>query len=212
MHFGLFLLLITGVLHAETVQFINRCTGNIDEMTLDQKEVLLRSYHFGKPHGLGYTLAAIAWQESCAGEYKINFDDPSAGVFHTYIPGVFHRHPELKKNGFMENTIGQKLIDDFRFAAAETLRELQYWQRQNKTWKATVKSYNKGSKWKRDSTTNTKAEKYYTRLASKISALKPFIKNCETYGLLNTDAKSVSLPIYSRRQLDQIENFALLNE
>jgi len=53
-----------------------------------QKQIIIKAFKYGSKNGFGYTMAAIAWKESCAGEYRINFADPSAGIYHAHIPGI----------------------------------------------------------------------------------------------------------------------------
>lgn len=172
----LFFLVLAGVLlgsEKEKVIIENKCVSKIDDMNDKQKEVLVKSYHFGLKHDLGYTMAAIAWQESCAGEYRINFQDPSAGIFHTYIPGVFNRHPHLKRNGLTENIVGEMLIQDDSFSARETLAELLYWKkRHDNKWSFIVKSYNKGNSWLKNDEAKKKAERYHAGIVKKMRQLK----------------------------------------
>lgn len=160
-------------LFASGISLINRCTSKLDNMTQNQKEVLVQAYKFGEQYDFGYTMAAIAWQESCAGEHKVNLQDPSAGVFHTYIPGVFARHPNLKRNGFTENIIAGMLIKDDYLSASETIHELKYWRKRHKNdWSKIVKSYNKGNSWLRDDEARRKAEKYHSGIVAKVRQLK----------------------------------------
>ena len=105
------------------VEFKNSCVP-LAQFSESQKQVLLRSYLAGEQDGFGLTLAAIAWQESCAGVYKMNFQDPSAGNFHAYIPGVINRYPQLKQNGFTQNMVGAMLVENDAFAEQIAIIEL----------------------------------------------------------------------------------------
>lgn len=159
------------------VEFKNACVP-LAQFSKAQKEVLLHSYLAGKSEGFGLTLAAIAWKESCAGEYKMNFQDPSAGNFHAYIPGVINRYPQLKQNGFTQNMVGAMLVDDDEFAAKIAILELKFWQKEHKgDWKNIVKSYNKGYRWQKSSTANTQAEKYYQEVAWRVKQLESYFKD-----------------------------------
>ncbi|TLD85095.1 hypothetical protein LS70_000645 [Helicobacter sp. MIT 11-5569] len=171
------LLLFCGVVFAAPkVDFKNACVP-LAQFSKEQKEVLLRSYLAGESEGFGLTLAAIAWKESCAGEYKMNFQDPSAGNFHAYIPGVINRYPQLKQNGFTQNMVGAMLVDDDEFAAKIAILELKFWQKEHQgNWKNIVKSYNKGYSWKKSSTANTQAEKYYQEIAWRVKELESYFK------------------------------------
>lgn len=160
----------------ENVTFKNLCVP-LKYFSDKQKEVLLKSYIFAQKEGFGYTLAAIAWKESCAGEYKMNFQDPSAGNYHAYIPGVIKRYPQLRQNGFTENMVGAKLVDDDEFAIKVALNELDFWKKTHKgDWKKIIKSYNKGYSWQKDSKANAQAEKYYADVASKVRELQEYFR------------------------------------
>ena len=154
------------------VEFKNSCVP-LEKFNDTQKEVLLRSYLAGYQFGFGYTLAAIAWKESCAGEYKMNFQDPSAGIFHAYIPGVIKRYPKLKQNGFTQNMVGAMLVEDDKFAAQIAISELKFWDKIHKgNWRNIVKSYNKGYSWQKNLQSNIQAEKYYADIAKKVKQLQ----------------------------------------
>ena len=144
MRWIVFFLFATMAFALPKVEFKNSCVP-LEKFNDTQKEVLLRSYLAGYQFGFGYTLAAIAWKESCAGEYKMNFQDPSAGIFHAYIPGVIKRYPKLKQNGFTQNMVGAMLVEDDKFAAQIAISELKFWDKIHKdNWRNIVKSYNKG--------------------------------------------------------------------
>ena len=170
------LLLCSACVALPQVNFKNACVP-LAQFSQAQKEVLLRSYLAGESNGFGLTLAAIAWKESCAGEYKINFQDPSAGNFHAYIPGVINRYPKLKQNGFTQNMVGAMLVEDDDFAAQIAIAELKYWQKEHKgNWKNIIKSYNKGYSWQKNSSANIQAEKYYQEVAWRVKQLEGFFK------------------------------------
>lgn len=100
----------------------------------------------------GYTLMAIAWQESHAGEIKINLGDPSCGAYHNLISSVMARHTnDITDNGFNRNRVCQMLINNQAFAASEALAELEYWwtkyEGQPKQWSKTIMSYNAGHEY-----------------------------------------------------------------
>lgn len=191
---------------APKVDFKNACVP-LAQFSKSQKEVLLRSYLAGESEGFGLTLAAIAWKESCAGEYKMNFQDPSAGNFHAYIPGVINRYPQLKQNGFTQNMVGAMLVEDDEFAAKIAILELKFWQKEHKgNWKNIIKSYNKGYSWKKSQSANTQAEKYYQEVAWRIRELESYFKGW--------DIKQVALELpkahkeYKKaKEQDKQENF-----
>ncbi|MGN8531609.1 hypothetical protein ACR9MZ_05610 [Helicobacter pylori] len=145
---------------------------NLKDFNAKQKEVLKAAYQFGSKENLGYEMAGIAWKESCAGVYKINFSDPSAGVYHSYIPSVLKSYGH-NDSPFLRNVMGELLIKDDAFASEVALKELLYWKtRYHDNLKDMIKSYNKGSRWERSEKSNAEAEKYYEEIQDRIRRLK----------------------------------------
>ncbi|MGN8382647.1 hypothetical protein ACR9KJ_06495 [Helicobacter pylori] len=145
---------------------------NLKDFNAKQKEVLKAAYQFGSKENLGYEMAGIAWKESCAGVYKINFSDPSAGVYHSYIPSVLKSY-EHNDSPFLRNVMGELLIKDDAFASEVALKELLYWKtRYHDNLKDMIKSYNKGSRWEKNEKSNADAEKYYEEIQDRIRRLK----------------------------------------
>ncbi|GAA9460548.1 hypothetical protein BTM443_12440 [Helicobacter pylori] len=145
---------------------------NIKDFNAKQKEVLKAAYQFGSKENLGYEMAGIAWKESCAGVYKINFSDPSAGVYHSYIPSVLKSYGH-NDSPFLRNVMGELLIKDDLFASEVALKELLYWKtRYHDNLKNMIKSYNKGSRWEKNEKSNADAEKYYEDIQDRIRRLK----------------------------------------
>lgn len=145
---------------------------NLKDFNAKQKEVLKAAYQFGSKENLGYEMAGIAWKESCAGVYKINFSDPSAGVYHSYIPSVLKSYGH-NDSPFLRNVMGELLIKDDAFASEVALKELMYWKtRYHDNLKDMIKSYNKGSRWEKNEKSNADAEKYYEEIQDRIRRLK----------------------------------------
>ncbi len=145
---------------------------NLKDFNAKQKEVLKSAYQFGSKENLGYEMAGIAWKESCAGVYKINFSDPSAGVYHSYIPSVLKSYGH-NDSPFLRNVMGELLIKDDAFASEVALKELLYWKtRYHDNLKDMIKSYNKGSRWEKNEKSNADAEKYYEEIQDRIRRLK----------------------------------------
>ncbi|WP_120852181.1 hypothetical protein [Helicobacter pylori] len=145
---------------------------NLKDFNAKQKEVLKAAYQFGSKENLGYEMAGIAWKESCAGVYKINFSDPSAGVYHSYIPSVLKSYGH-NDSPFLRNVMGELLIKDDAFASEVALKELLYWKtRYHDNLKNMIKSYNKGSRWEKNEKSNAEAEKYYEEIQDRIRRLK----------------------------------------
>lgn len=145
---------------------------NLKDFNAKQKEVLKAAYQFGSKENLGYEMAGIAWKESCAGVYKINFSDPSAGVYHSYIPSVLKSYGH-NDSPFLRNVMVELLIKDDAFASEVALKELLYWKtRYHDNLKDMIKSYNKGSRWEKNEKSNADAEKYYEEIQDRIRRLK----------------------------------------
>ncbi|GAB0053870.1 hypothetical protein YGH029_11900 [Helicobacter pylori] len=145
---------------------------NLKDFNAKQKEVLKAAYQFGSKENLGYEMASIAWKESCAGVYKINFSDPSVGVYHSYIPSVLKSYGH-NDSPFLRNVMGELLIKDDAFASQVALKELLYWKtRYHDNLKDMIKSYNKGSRWEKNEKSNADAEKYYEEIQDRIRRLK----------------------------------------
>ncbi|GAA7018051.1 hypothetical protein ID0170_07340 [Helicobacter pylori] len=145
---------------------------NLKDFNAKQKEVLKFAYQFGSKENLGYEMAGIAWKESCAGVYKINFSDPSAGVYHSYIPSVLKSYGH-NDSPFLRNVMGELLIRNDALASEVALKELLYWKtRYHDNLKDMIKSYNKGSHWERSEKSNAEAEKYYEEIQDRIRRLK----------------------------------------
>ncbi len=159
-------------------------------------DIIVFAYNYGAPKGMGYIMAAIAWQESCAGAYMMNFQDPSAGLYHAHIPIVLKYYSNYKDTDFNRNVMGQKLINNRNFASEIALETLLYWHKYHKgDLKKTIKSYNKGFKWEKDKANNSLAESYYTNISQKITRLESYIprysklKNQSTFQSISSNEK-----------------------
>lgn len=141
----------------------------------NQKQVILKAFQYGAKGGFGYTMAAIAWKESCAGEYRVNFADPSAGIYHAHIPGIIKKHKQ-KDSVFMRNMIGELLMRDDEFASQSAFEELSYWHKVRKgNWYEVIKSYNKGFSWEKDRERDKMAQAYFEDVARKVKELQSYI-------------------------------------
>lgn len=150
--------------------------ANPHRFTKAQRDHIIYAYNFGAPKGMGYTMAAIAWQESCAGAYMLNFSDPSAGLYHAHIPVVLKYYSSYNDTPFTRNVMGQLLIDDRKFASQVALDSLMYWHGYHKgNHKNIIKSYNKGFRWQKERASNKLAESYYLNIRKKIRALESYI-------------------------------------
>lgn len=111
-----------------------------------QLDVVRFSFEYGLEYDLGYSLAAIALQESNAGLWNINISDPSAGYYHVTLDKVLNIYG-WQDNGFNRNRAAQLLIDVPPLAARLAVRELQFWYSYTRgSWLDTWASYNAGTR------------------------------------------------------------------
>ncbi|MCQ2709857.1 hypothetical protein JT073_02340 [Helicobacter pylori] len=175
---------------------------NLKDFNAKQKEVLKAAYQFGSKENLGYEMASIAWKESCAGVYKINFSDPSAGIYHSYIPSVLKSYGH-NNSPFLRNVMGELLIKDDAFASEVALKELLYWKtRYHDNLKNMIKSYNKGSRWEKNEKSNAEAEKYYEEIQDRIRRLK----ESKIFDSQSSNDQELQKSANSNLDLDPIDN------
>lgn len=175
----------------ELSQIISPCE-NPNSFTQEQKQVLLRAYTYAKNTNFKWVLPAIAWQESCAGSYLVNFKDPSAGAFHAHIPNVLKKYTKLKDTSLNRNLMGQYLIQNFDFSLKVAMDELNFWDRSTKNnFKDTIKSYNKGGSWRRSRENNSLAEHYYSQIMEKIQILKTYLPTIENNNMIEKTFDSI---------------------
>jgi hypothetical protein len=150
------------------------CVGALPEewkaLTSHQQESIRASYEYGVPFDLGWTLAAIEWQESAGGKYLVNLQDPSAGAHHININTYMSRHrDEIEDTPFNRNVVAQWLIDSHILSCREAITELTYWknERHNGSWSKTVRSYRAGNRWE-----SPAGWQYYKSITARINFLK----------------------------------------
>lgn len=116
------------------------------ELTPEQERVLHFSYAYGEPHDYGYTLAAIALQESHLGKYNISLGDPSAGAYHLTIDKAVDKLG-WAHTPFNYNRAAQLLMDDIEFAAELAVEVIDWWHTYHKgNFYKVWSSYNGGFK------------------------------------------------------------------
>ncbi|WP_231860259.1 hypothetical protein [Helicobacter himalayensis] len=170
-----FLLLFCTSLYALPLHKIEGKCVQPKDFSKTQKQVILKAFKYGLPSGYAYTMAAIAWKESCAGEYKVNFADPSAGIYHAHIPGVIKKNKQ-KDTSFMRNMVGELLIRDDDYASQVALDELLYWGKvRDWHWQQVVKSYNKGFSWEKDKERDKMAQEYFEDIAKRVRILQEYM-------------------------------------
>lgn len=157
-----------------------------------QKQVLVYAYRYGLKDNLGYELAAIAWKESCAG-MRVNFNEPSAGIYHAYIPHILKLYNE-RDTSFMQGVYGDLLIKDQNFASRVALDTLVSWKRINKgNLKDMIKSYHRGLRWQKSEHFDQMANEYYEDIVAKIKTLQSVMPALEE--AVDSTKKSAPKPI-----------------
>lgn len=139
----------------------------LHRMTDAQHQLLMRAITYGAPYDLGYTLAAIAWQESHVGTVPVNIADPSFGPFHGKMDTVMKR-VSVTDTAYNRNVIAAKLLNDFDFAAGMAVKELLFWKKvHHGNWRKMVRSYNAGYNYR-----SATAARYAQHIANKVNAIK----------------------------------------
>ena len=109
----------------------------------EQIHVMQDALIAGTPHNYGWTLAAIAWQESSAGDQLVNWADPSFGVFAINIKYAAKRYNA--KTSLEQLELANRLVYDFEFSVEAAVAELDYWNKIHKgNWRKMWQSYNGG--------------------------------------------------------------------
>lgn len=111
----------------------------IDE---SQWRVLYKAYDKGEPHDLGYTMMAIAWEESTAGKYRVNLNSHDFGVMQNSLKTAATR--TNTKGYYAKMRLVERLIKDDDLSMDLAVEELLYWKKHTKTWRHAVSGYNNG--------------------------------------------------------------------
>jgi len=144
-----------------------------------QKKVLTFSYYFGSQVGLGYELAAIAWNESSAGLLLKNKQAPSFGIYQIYLPTAYKL---AKQKGYKisKKKLRQLLLSDHELNASFALSILTYFlKHHNGSLEEALASYYAGF--------NTDKGKGYAR--SVLSKME-YLKHHREQWLVNTTIAS----------------------
>lgn len=132
----------SGNVHAS--QNTSQCVYDFSEQQLN---TLATAYHIGKTQDLGYTLAAISWRESRAGEdvvsMRYGLKAANMGAFQNKVKTVGDR--EGCKNRKCYANVAVKLLTDQEYAAQAALDEMQFWLTYHKqNVRKSLSSYNAG--------------------------------------------------------------------
>jgi len=116
--FLLFMLLF-GLLGAQDYQ---------KDLSLQQKALMQKAYRYGVEFSLGYSMAAIMWQESFVGKQIVpfNVDDPGGGYWHKQLNYLLMEE-KRPVNSLNRNMALERLITNMDYAAAIAIRDLENW-------------------------------------------------------------------------------------
>lgn len=132
----------SGSVHAS--QSTSQCDYDFSDQQLN---TMATAYHVGKSQDLGFTLAAISWRESRAGEDVVSMRSglkaANMGAFQNKVKTVGDR--EGCKNRKCYANVAIKLLTDQEYAASAALDEMQFWLAYyKKNVRKSLSSYNAG--------------------------------------------------------------------
>ncbi len=161
---------MSGVVHAAS-DIAGATEGCKVEFSDKQLYTLHKAYTFGKRTQRGFTLAAIAWQESSAGTRLQHSDGPhwsqkSYGVFHNLLSTIKERDGCSKADCTDKK---KKLLRDFQYSATKATEELDYWKNRLGHSGKAIAAYNTGNNWN-----STRGKTYLKKINVKIR----YLKNC----------------------------------
>lgn len=140
--------------------------GSCPVLTESQEEVLHRSYTLGSDVDLGWTLAAIAYQESSAGKFLVNVEGPAFGVHQVLLKSASRRMDMTST--WDKNRLAQRLMEDHDLSASLAIEELQFWQRlHGNNWTLVWASYYSGYNYR-----YKPGQDYAKKIASHIKTFK----------------------------------------
>lgn len=157
---------ITVIMISASVLASESCSKFEAKFNENQKRILSHAYAYGKPYDLEYSMAAIAWEESSAGEILLNYKDPAAGIYQNYAATALKRE-NRKVNHANKSAILLELATDEIKSTAHGISELLHWANTRKNWKDVWASYNSGKNYK-----ERVPKEYAERIHGRIKQLK----------------------------------------
>ncbi len=135
---------------------MKQLTKDFDNLEGYQKRNLLKIYKYASKNNMGWSAAAIAWQETNVGQYQVNFNSRKNGI-QSFDCGMFGsntrtvlKRAESKPNMYNQKEVCTDLIKDFEYAYSQFLAEIYFWKnaRHNtENWRKIWGSYNAGWKY-----------------------------------------------------------------
>jgi len=139
------------------------------EFTEPQLDTMTRAYVTGKPADLGYTLAAISWRESKAGQDIIRMGKSlkwaNLGAFQNQVKSTGDRAGCKTQKCYAD--VAYRLVTDQKYASKAALTEMNYWMgRHDDNLRKALASYNSGSAH------NPRSRKYASDVVKKTKYLQ----------------------------------------
>ncbi len=113
-----------------------------------QLDVMTRAYATGKPSDLGWTLAAISWRESRAGQDVVRMGNSlkwaNLGSFQNQVKSTGDRAGCKSRKCYAD--VAYRLMTDQKYASNAALNEVNYWMDRHKSnLRKALASYNSGA-------------------------------------------------------------------
>lgn len=182
----------SGNVHAS--QSTTQCDYQFSEQQLN---TMATAYHVGKQQDLGYTLAAISWRESRAGEDVVsmnrNLKAANMGAFQNRVQSVGKREGCKTKKCFANVAI--KLVTDQEYAARAALDEMQFWLTyHNQNIRKSLSSYNAGF------ITNSRSKSYAADVVWKAK----YLQKCVSFKQRDISEVDPQVIAMNRRTLEKL--------
>lgn len=167
-HIFIILLTITMLLGSSYRKELNNLTDN-------QKDVLVSALTNGKDYNLSYTLAAIAWKESMFGIRKENHKDGIKGSYGNYQIQLYYALEALELEHTKENEemIKYYLTNNDNISAKYAIYMLLEWYKIHKSYDKMVASYNVGTR----SINSENGQRYLRDIKYRVKLLKEYVAN-----------------------------------
>lgn len=147
--------------------YANQCK----QFSFNQLQTMQRAYNYGEEHDLGWTLAAIVWQESSAGNKVVNWKDPSFGPFQIYLKtAASHEGFDWELDPRRALDVADKLLIDLEYGAGHAIKVLDHWKiRHSGNYRRMLSSYNAGVNWNSE-----RGTKYANDVVYKLNFLRTY--------------------------------------
>lgn len=169
------------------------------DFSSQQLSTMSTAYHVGKTSDLGYTLAAISWRESRAGEdvvsMRYGLKAANMGAFQNKVKSVGDR--EGCKNRKCYANVAIKLVIDQEYAARAALDEMNFWLTyHNQNVRKSLSSYNAGF------ARNPASNSYATDVVKKAK----YLQRCVSFRGMPTSAEvDPTVIAMNKRTLEKLE-------